>query len=193
MKLVGLNYFVKRYYDADIGIWTSVDPCRQHWSGYTYGSNNPVNRIDPDGCWDTETDNPVYKKAMERREQGNVDPNAASDALNEITPDMIPAMATPEFAEEVISTNLMVYGTMFPALGALFNITESTFESAEQGEVTTELITDVALEAVLFGKFKVIDDVLEQTSSPALHGAKYFLEASQGTGANLAKDKVKGK
>lgn len=50
-----LNYYLynlvgKRYYDSDIGLCTSVDPCRQHWSGYTYGSNNPVNRVDPDGC-----------------------------------------------------------------------------------------------------------------------------------------------
>lgn len=43
-----------RYYDADIGLWTSVDPARQHWSGYTYGSNNPVNRVDPDGNMDIE-------------------------------------------------------------------------------------------------------------------------------------------
>lgn len=40
------------YYDADIGLWTSVDPMRQHWSGYTYGSNNPINRIDSDGNQD---------------------------------------------------------------------------------------------------------------------------------------------
>ena len=38
-----------RYYDADIGLWTSVDKMRQHHSGYLYGSNNPVNRIDRDG------------------------------------------------------------------------------------------------------------------------------------------------
>jgi uncharacterized protein RhaS with RHS repeats len=38
-----------RYYDADIGMWISPDPARQHFSPYTYGSNNPVNRVDPDG------------------------------------------------------------------------------------------------------------------------------------------------
>lgn len=48
----GLNHFGARYYDADIGLWTSVDPMRQHWSGYTYGSNNPINRVDPDGNLD---------------------------------------------------------------------------------------------------------------------------------------------
>lgn len=43
-----LNYFGARYYDSDIGLWTSTDPARQFWSPYSYG-NNPINNIDPDG------------------------------------------------------------------------------------------------------------------------------------------------
>lgn len=37
------------YYDADIGLWTSVDPMREYSSGYTYVGNNPIIKIDPDG------------------------------------------------------------------------------------------------------------------------------------------------
>ena len=47
-----LNYFGARYLDPMLGMWTSVDPKRQHFSPYTYGSNNPVARIDPDGNQD---------------------------------------------------------------------------------------------------------------------------------------------
>lgn len=38
-------------------MWLSPDPCRQHHSLYTYGSNNPINRVDPDGCADIDFDN----------------------------------------------------------------------------------------------------------------------------------------
>ena len=44
-----LNYFGARYLDPMLGLWVSVDPARQHFSPYTYGSNNPIVRIDPDG------------------------------------------------------------------------------------------------------------------------------------------------
>lgn len=44
------NLVGARYYDADIGLWTSVDPMRQFWSGYSY-SPNPINGVDPNGMW----------------------------------------------------------------------------------------------------------------------------------------------
>lgn len=157
---MGLNYFGARYYDADIGLWTSVDPCRQHWSGYTYGSNNPINRIDPDGCWDTKTDNPVYQKAMERREQGNVDPSAASDAFNEITPEMIPAMATPEFAEGAINTQLFIYGFMIGEVGLGISLAQSAFDYAEGSKGVGETIVDVGLNLSLYRAGNFVDDYI---------------------------------
>lgn len=50
-----LNYFGARYYDADAGLWTSVDPMRQFWSGYSYTGNgvNPISSIDPNGLHTT--------------------------------------------------------------------------------------------------------------------------------------------
>jgi RHS repeat-associated protein len=40
-----------RYYDGDLGLWTSVDAARQFWSPYGYVGNgwNPVNGVDEDG------------------------------------------------------------------------------------------------------------------------------------------------
>lgn len=49
---LGLDYFGARYYDADLGLWISPDAARQHYNPYTYGSNNPVNHLDPDGRFD---------------------------------------------------------------------------------------------------------------------------------------------
>ncbi|NLD99463.1 MAG: RHS repeat-associated core domain-containing protein [Fibrobacter sp.] len=43
-----LYYFGARYYDADVGIFTSTDPMGQFWDLYSYGCN-PTNTIDPDG------------------------------------------------------------------------------------------------------------------------------------------------
>jgi len=46
---MGLVYFGARYYDPEIGIFLSIDPVMQDWFAYAYCSNNPINRIDPDG------------------------------------------------------------------------------------------------------------------------------------------------
>ena len=46
---IALNYFGARYLDPMLGLWISVDAAGQHFSPYTYGSNNPISSIDPDG------------------------------------------------------------------------------------------------------------------------------------------------
>ena len=51
----GFSYFGARYYDSDMNIWLSVDPMLDiypHQTSYAYCSNNPVNRVDPNGMWD---------------------------------------------------------------------------------------------------------------------------------------------
>jgi RHS repeat-associated protein len=48
---LGLTYFGGRWYDPQIGVWTSPDPMHQHISPYAF-SNTPVNTTDPDGLWD---------------------------------------------------------------------------------------------------------------------------------------------
>src|SRR5574344_1029164 len=44
-----LGYWGARYMDVALGLWISLDNARQHHSPYTYGNNNPIIRIDPDG------------------------------------------------------------------------------------------------------------------------------------------------
>ena len=55
----GFSCFGARYYDSDMNIWLSVDPMLDiypHQTSYAYCSNNPVNRVDPNGMWD----NPIF-------------------------------------------------------------------------------------------------------------------------------------
>ena len=44
-----LDYFGARYYDPEIGVWTSTDPAEQFWNSYSYTGGNPINGVDPDG------------------------------------------------------------------------------------------------------------------------------------------------
>ena len=43
--------FAGRYYDADIGLWVSIDPAGQFFSPYSYTGNgfNPLSGFDPNG------------------------------------------------------------------------------------------------------------------------------------------------
>lgn len=54
----GLDYFGARYYGSRIGRFTTVDPVYtwndnlldpQRWNRYSYGFNNPLRNVDPDG------------------------------------------------------------------------------------------------------------------------------------------------
>ncbi|NLD99661.1 MAG: DUF4258 domain-containing protein, partial [Fibrobacter sp.] len=44
-----LEYFGKRYYDPELGIWISTDPAEEFWNAYSYCGGNPINFIDPFG------------------------------------------------------------------------------------------------------------------------------------------------
>ncbi|WP_333563845.1 RHS repeat-associated core domain-containing protein [Bacillus cereus group sp. TH153LC] len=56
-KEIGMYYLIARYYNPNHGVFLSVDPDPGDeddpvtMNGYTYGDNNPVMKIDPDGHW----------------------------------------------------------------------------------------------------------------------------------------------
>jgi len=50
----GLYDYGARFYMPDLGKWTSIDPLSEksrRWAAYSYGYNNPVRFIDPDGMF----------------------------------------------------------------------------------------------------------------------------------------------
>lgn len=54
-KEIGMYYLIARYYNPEHGVFLSVDPDPGDedypvtMNGYTYGDNNPVMMVDPDG------------------------------------------------------------------------------------------------------------------------------------------------
>jgi RHS repeat-associated protein len=63
------SYFGARYYDAELGIWTSVDKAAAfapHVTPYAYCLNNPIKLIDPDGNFAIPIHKNITHQAMAR-------------------------------------------------------------------------------------------------------------------------------
>jgi RHS repeat-associated protein len=65
---IGLSYFGARYYDAEIGMWTSADPALQDWALYSYCGGNPIGRVDIFGMSWKDT-NLVSEDDAQKREE----------------------------------------------------------------------------------------------------------------------------
>jgi uncharacterized protein RhaS with RHS repeats len=118
LVLAGLTYS-KRYYDPEIGMWISVDPMEQHFSPYTYGGNNPVNRIDPDGGADYGTQDKMVEAAI--ASQTTWQPSATQTYCNKGTQQIVNA-----------GLNNPIKGTATEILTSLRNTDFATSITAEQ-------------------------------------------------------------
>ncbi len=64
-RTFGYDYFGARYYDPDLGIFSTTDPAGDKYPGlglYVYGLNNPIRIIDPDG---RDWDDALYKYTVQ--------------------------------------------------------------------------------------------------------------------------------
>ncbi|RYD72036.1 MAG: RHS repeat-associated core domain-containing protein, partial [Verrucomicrobiaceae bacterium] len=81
----GLIYMRARYYDPQVGRFTSEDPARSGRNWYAYASNNPVSRNDPTGLMTGSIDVSLSspEEVMEKLEGVEVLPNGSGGAARE--------------------------------------------------------------------------------------------------------------
>ena len=87
---IGLYYFGARYYDADLGIFISVDLMREFFDGYSYTGGNPGTLIDPDGMREVPSDfvGPLLQEDWRAGPLPNLDIQAAFNWID-AHPDLV--------------------------------------------------------------------------------------------------------
>ncbi len=98
----GFIYLRNRYYDPSIGRFTTEDPVKDGDNWYAYCGNNPVNRIDPNGCTDGQITgecgyggiydtsayvNDKYKNGWVSSNWGTLEPNVPKFLMKDLETD----------------------------------------------------------------------------------------------------------
>ena len=184
---IALNYFGARYLDPMLGMWISVDPKRQHFSPYTYGNNNPIMRIDPDGTWDAndfglslfmnDVVKPQFNSLSETTVNGTLQIVEKAGRYAEIS------MATAAVAVPVACA---LIGVQVPAvvMGSFiaFNALSSGFENGVKG-----VVSSVIIDATFFKLAKILPGgALSKSMIGA--GKRAVSVGAQGVGNNFSHD-----
>ena len=184
---IALDYFGARYLDPMLGMWTSVDPKRQHFSPYTYGNNNPIMRIDPDGTWDAndfglslfmnDVVKPQFNSLSETTVNGTLQIAEKAGRYAEIS------MAT---AAVVVPVAYALIGAQVPAvvMGSFiaFNALSSGFENGVKG-----VVSSVIIDATFFKLAKILPGgALSKSMIGA--GKRAVSVGAQGVGNNFSHD-----
>ena len=184
---IALNYFGARYLDPMLGMWISMDPKRQHFSPYTYGNNNPIMRIDPDGTWDAndfglslfmnDVVKPQFNSLSETTVNGTLQIVEKAGRYAEIS------MATAAVAVPVACA---LIGVQVPAvvMGSFitFNALSSGFENGVKG-----VVSSVIIDATFFKLAKILPGgALSKSMIGA--GKRAVSVGAQGVGNNFSHD-----
>ncbi|MBS3171974.1 RHS repeat-associated core domain-containing protein [Candidatus Woesearchaeota archaeon] len=108
-----LYYFNARYYDSDLGRFTSIDPINEN-EPYSYVENNPVNYVDPDGKDSVNTIIRVvsfsraYFEAENAKQKAKVIAKRALSQSVRYTNDQIDDLGLSSSSRTILKTNVRV-------------------------------------------------------------------------------------
>jgi RHS repeat-associated protein len=150
-----LQNFGRRYYDSEIGMWTSRDPMGQHHSPFTYGSNNPVNRIDPDGGQDLSAQHNAWQDQL------------MNNALNATASDFMTYVKGLMFgygAVGVVGSGAAVLPEAVPAIvqGVKSAVATVSVTAAANPEVTKDIIEGAVPNTVPGNSIQAISSTIVQ-------------------------------